>query len=350
MKADEAPRAGGLFNLDRAAHEHMNDGLEAWTTPEPVPFLRNLEANPVRPLMQISLPGLTPSLTSSSQTGTGTSRLREIQGKLQSRVRENSEREERPPTWREHTVRSVIIASYKKNTDGAYHRHNRMNWTAAQRARRHAFHDFSWAEFFTQPRIPEGAVHLIIGYSLIRVLTRIHAHWQVEIMSFSGAAAPQMLASLELLEMTKIYMVTLMLRTNDVSRVEQRNVMRLQEKMSCILEEMRIYLDPAILTICTIPYNMMSDQNARERTLNEIIRQIQQRSVLPVKLLDVASMIEHSLSVDASLDGIHFDRPRGTELLNGVLQRHINLLESDLLETGQFTFGPPPTPPFFHAR
>ena len=55
--------------------------------------------------------------------------------------------------------------------------------------------------------------------------------------------------------------------------------MRLQEKMSCILEELRIYLDPAVLTICTVPYNMMADQNAREmndrvRNINDIIRPI----------------------------------------------------------------------------
>ena len=258
MEVDETPRAGGRFNLDRVAQEHMNKGLEAWTTPEPVPSLRNLETNPVRPLMEISLPGLTPSSTSSSQTGTGTSRLRELQERLQSRARENSAREERPPTWRDHPVRSVIIASYKKHTDGAYHRRNRMDWTAAQRARRDVFHDASWAEYFTQPRIPEDAVHLIIGESLIRVLTRIQVHWQVGILGFSGAATSQMLASLEMLELAIMYTVTLMLRTNDVFRGEQRNVMRLQEKMSCILEELRIYLDPAILTICTVPYNMMA--------------------------------------------------------------------------------------------
>ena len=151
MEVDEAPRAGGRFNLDRAAQEHMNEGLERWTTPKPVPSLRKLEANPVRSLMEISLPVLTPSSTSSSQTGTGTSILRELQERLQSRARENLAREERPPTWRDHPVRSVIIASYKKNTDGAYHRHIRMDWTAVQRARRDAFHDSScsWAEYFT---------------------------------------------------------------------------------------------------------------------------------------------------------------------------------------------------------
>ena len=105
-----------------------------------------------------------------------TSRLRELQERLQSKARENSAREERPPTWRDHAVRSVIIASYKKNTDGAYHRYNLVDWTAAQPARRGAFPDASWAEYFPQSRIPEGAVHLIIGDSLVRVLTRIQAH------------------------------------------------------------------------------------------------------------------------------------------------------------------------------
>ena len=53
---------------------------------------------------------------------------------------------------------------------------------------------------------------------------------------------------------------------------------------------------------------------------------------------------------DASSDGIHFDTRKGTEWLNGVFQRHLNLLDSDLLETAQFTFGPPPIPPFFAHR
>ena len=141
--------------MDRVAQEHMKEGLEAWTTLEPVPSLRNLETAPVGPLMEISLPVLTPSSTSGSKTETDTSRLRELQERLQSRARENSAREERPSTWRDHPVRSVIIAIYKKNTDGAYHRLNRMDWTAAQRARRDAFHDSFWAEKFTQPRIPD---------------------------------------------------------------------------------------------------------------------------------------------------------------------------------------------------
>ena len=167
---------------------------------------------------------------------------------------------------------------------------------------------------------------------------------------------PQIFASLEMLGMARVYTVTLMIGTNDVSRGESRKGMRLHDKMSCILEELRIQMDPAILTVCTVPYNMKADQYAMElntkvRNLNEVIRQIYQRSVLPVGLLDVAEQMERAVFPDdASSDGIHFDRPRGVEWLNVVFQRHISALEAELLETAQFTFGPPPNPPFLASR
>ena len=271
MAVEEAPRSRGRFILDRAAQEHINEGLEGWIPPEPASSMRGLEAQPIRPHMEVTLPGYTPSSTpGSSQMSGSSSRLKELQERLQLGTREVTIRLERPPTWREQPVRSRVIASYKKNTDGRYHRHNRMDWNTAQRARRDCFHDASWVEYYTQPRIPEGAVHLIIGDSRIRVLTRIQSHWQTGVLSFSGAAKPQMLASFEMLGMVKIYTVTLMMGTNDVSRVEARKVLRLHDKMSCILEELRIQMDPAILTIYTIPYNMKNDQHAME--MNEKVR------------------------------------------------------------------------------
>ena len=124
IEVDEVLWSSGRFNLDRVAQEHMNEGLEAWTIPEPVPSVRGLETKPIRHLIEIALPGYTPSSTGGSRTGTGSSGLEELQERLQSKARDNSAREERPPTWRDHPVRNVIIASYKKNTDGAYHRPN----------------------------------------------------------------------------------------------------------------------------------------------------------------------------------------------------------------------------------
>ena len=352
MEVDEAPRSKGGFNLDRAAQEHINEGLEMWIPTESASSLRGLETQPIRPLMDVALPGYTPSSSpSSSQVSGSSSRVKELHERLQLRSRESPARVELPPTWREQPVRNVVIVSYKKNTDGRYHRLNRMDWNVAQRARRGCFHHASWAEYYT----PEGAVHLIIGDSLVRVLTRIQSHWRTGVLSFAGAATPQMLASLEMLGLAGMYTVTVMMGSNDVSRVESRKVMRLHDKMSCFLEELRIQMDPAILTICTIPYNMKADQNAMEmnekvRNLNEIIRQLHQRSVLTVRLLDVADQMERSFPENASSDGIHFDRPRGVEWLNNVFQRHISALEADLVETAQFTFGPPPNPPFLATR
>ena len=203
------------------------------------------------------------------------SRLKELNERLQLRNRESPARVELPPTWREQPVRNVVIASYKKITEGRYHRHNRMDWNAAQRARRDCFHDANWVEYHTQPRVPEGAVHLIIGDSLLRALTRIESHWQIGILSFSGAAMPQILASIEMPGVARVYTVTLMIGTNVVSRGESRKIMRLHDKMSCILEELQIQMDPVILTVCTIPYNMKADQHAMEmntkvRNLNEV--------------------------------------------------------------------------------
>ena len=343
MEVDEAPRSKGRFNLDRAAQEHMNEGLQVWIPTESTSSLRGLETQPIRPLMDVALPWYTPSSTpSSSQVSGSSSRLKELNERLQLRNSESPARVELPPTWREQPIR--------------YHRHNRMDWSTAQRVRRDCFHEAAWEEYLTQPRVPEGAFHLIIGDSLLRVLTRIQSHWQTGILSFAGAAMPQILASLEMLGMARVYTVTLMIGTNDVSRGESRKVMRLHDKMSCILEELRIQMDPAILTVCTIPYNMKADQHAMEmntkvRNLNEVIRQIHQRSVLPVGLLDVAEQMERSVFPDdASSDGIHFYRPRGVEWLNDVFQRHISALEAELLETAQFTIGPPPNPPFLTSR
>ena len=61
-------------------------------------------------------------------------------------------------------------------------------------------------------------------------------------------------------------------------------------------------------------------------------------------------MMEDFLPDGCSSDGIRFDRRKGLEWLKEVFQRHVNILESDLLETDQFSFGPPPMPPFFHLR
>ena len=99
MEGDEVFRSGGRFNLDRSAQEHMNEGLEVRIPPESVPSMRGLEAQTIRPLIEVTLPGYTPSSTpGSSQISGSSSRLKELQDRLQSRSRDDSTRQERPST------------------------------------------------------------------------------------------------------------------------------------------------------------------------------------------------------------------------------------------------------------
>ena len=65
MEVVEAPNSKGRFNLDRAAQEDMNEGLEVWIPTESTYSLHGLETQPIRPLMDVALPGYTPSSTPS---------------------------------------------------------------------------------------------------------------------------------------------------------------------------------------------------------------------------------------------------------------------------------------------
>ena len=79
-----------------------------------------------------------------------------------------------------------------------------------------------------------------------------------------------------------MHTVTLLMGTNDLSGGESRKMLRSQEKVSCIIEELRIFLDPTVLTFCTVSYDIMPNQNAMSMServdhINDIIRQVQKK-------------------------------------------------------------------------
>ena len=100
---------------------------------------------------------------------------------------------------------------------------------------------------------------------------------------------------------------------------------------------------------------MMCNDNGQNKI--QRVRQIdsakldyQRHGNLPIRLIDVARMMEESLPEGCSTDGIHFDRPKGPEWLNQVFQRHMDKLESDLILLKRFNSSPPHEPPFFPVR
>ena len=98
------------------------------------------------------------------------------------------------------------------------------------------------------------------------------------------------------------------------------------------MQEVIIYFDSTKLTSCTMPYNMMLDDNGlsnNERVfhVNDVILEIHRNSNLPLRLLEEARMMEDPLPGGYSSDDIHFDHSKGTEWLNKVFEKHINNLE-----------------------
>ena len=98
-------------------------------------------------------------------------------------------------------MRGAIIYNYKKEVNARYRRHTREDWTSAQWES--SIPRCGLGGLSTKPRILEGAVNLIIEDSLVRVLNRDRARWQIGILSLSGAAMSQMLVSLEMLGVGK---------------------------------------------------------------------------------------------------------------------------------------------------
>ena len=85
------------LDMQKGAREHMNEGLEVWIPTESTSSLRGLETQTIRPLMDVALPGYTPSSTpGGGQVSGSSSRLKELNERLQLRNRESPARVELP--------------------------------------------------------------------------------------------------------------------------------------------------------------------------------------------------------------------------------------------------------------
>ena len=115
MEVDETPNATGRFNVNRGAQEQLSDDLETGAPPEPTPPLRDLELSQSKPLaVDVVLPGLTPSSTGGSQGSARSSRLKELQERLQARTPKIPASEGQPSTWKKQPVRGANISNYKE--------------------------------------------------------------------------------------------------------------------------------------------------------------------------------------------------------------------------------------------
>ena len=125
-----------------------------------------------------------------------------------------------------------------------------------------------------------------------------------------------------------------MVGTKDISRGDPRKMTRLADKVACLMEE-RVKFDLEVLTICTVPFNMLLDQNGIDMNKRVIIRGIHSNCCSLLSLMDIAAEMNISLPPNSSRDGIHFDHQPREEWLNFRFQQHVDELKRNLIQNGR---------------
>ena len=83
---------------------------------------------------------------------------------------------------------------------------------------RACFNRATWspAVYLEQP--PLGTSHLILGDSLVRVLSNLRTSWVTTVMAFGGATIAQLYRMVELMNRGRIPNVIILVGTNDISK------------------------------------------------------------------------------------------------------------------------------------
>ena len=205
---------------------------------------------------------------------------------------------------------------------------------------RACFNRAIWNPAVNLQQPPLGTSHLILGDSLVRVLSNLRTSWVTTVMAFGGATIAQLYRMVELMNPGRIPNVMIMVGTNDISKASDEQEALWESMMVCLFTTIWQKFNCAVLTVCTVPMSVRSLTAAGRRhnegvvRWNNILRNLASRNAGRMILMD----IEHELrAMDQSrltTDGIHFDSIEGQAWLNRVFQERLDELEAELFATG----------------
>ena len=119
---------------------------------------------------------------------------------------------------------------------------NRVNWNPAVNLQ--------------QP--PLGISHLILGDSLVRVLSNLRTSWVTTVMAFGGATIAQLFRMVKLMNPGRIPNVMILVGTNNISRGSDEEEAIWESMMVCLFTTLWQKFNCAVLTDCTVPMNARS--------------------------------------------------------------------------------------------
>ena len=205
---------------------------------------------------------------------------------------------------------------------------------------RACFNRATWNPAVNLQQPPLGTSHLILGDSLVRVLSNLRNSWVTTVMAFGGATIAQLYRMVELMNPGRIPNVMILVGTNDISRGSEEQEALWESKMVCLFTTLWQKFNCAVLTVCTVPMNTRS-LTAAGRTHNEgvvrwnnILRNLASRNAGRIILMDIEHELRAMDQARLTTDGIHFDSIEGQAWLNRVYQERLDELEAELFDTG----------------
>ena len=205
---------------------------------------------------------------------------------------------------------------------------------------RACFNRATWSPAVNLSGPPLGTSHLILGDSLVRVLTNLRTSWVTTVMAFGGATIAQLYRMVELMNPGRIPSVMILVGTNDISRGSDEQEALWESMMACLFTTLWQKFSCAVLTVCTVPMNARnltaSGRRHNEGVMrwNNILRNLANRNAGRMILMDIEHELRAMEQARLTSDGIHFDTIEGQAWLNRVFQERLDELEAELSDTG----------------
>ena len=158
---------------------------------------------------------------------------------------------------------------------------------------RACFNRATWNPAVNLQQPPLGTSHLILGDSLVRVLSNLRTSCVTTVMPFGGATIAQLYRMVKLMNPGRIPNVMSLVGTNNISRGLDEEEALWESMMVCLFSTLWQKFNCAVLTVCTVPMNTRSLTATGRRhnegvvRWNNILRNLASRNAGRMILMDI---------------------------------------------------------------
>ena len=223
----------------------------------------------------------------------------------------------------ERSIRKMPAKKVSRVIDVQKNNQLKNNFTGVPEAdSRACFNRATWNPAVNLQQPPLRTSHLILGDSLVRVLSNLRTSWVTTVMAFGGATIAQLFRMVELMNPGRIPNVLILVGTNNISRSSDEEEALWVSMMVCLFTTLWQKFDCAVLTVCTVPMNARSltaigrRHNEGVVRWNNILRNLASRNAGRMILMDTEHELRAMDQARLNTDGIHLDNIEGQAWLN----------------------------------